>query len=56
MGNSMSEQDSNTDRTRGSFAEPRIVDRFVNWLVSFLHLTDEEREDAGIYFGDKRND
>ena len=56
MDNSTSEQDSNTNHTRSSFTELRIVDRFVKWLVSFLHLTDEEQEDAGIYFGDKRND
>jgi len=56
MDNSTSEQNSNTDYTRGSFDELQIVDRLVKWLISLLHLTDEEQEDAGTYFGDKRYD
>ncbi len=56
MDTSTSEQDSNTKHTRGSFTELRIVDRLVKWLVSLLHLTDEEQKDAGIYLGDTHND
>ena len=27
--------------------------RLLKWLVSLLHMADEEQKDAGIYLGDK---
>jgi len=49
MDSSVDEQESKTQQTTGSFMGLRKLASIIQWLASLIHLTEEEREDAGIY-------
>jgi hypothetical protein len=50
MDSSFREQGSDTQKAPTSFlARLPILASLINWLVGFIRLTEEEREDAGIY-------
>lgn len=51
MDSSFREQGSGTQATPKSFlaGSLRILASLMTWLASFIKLTEEEREDAGIY-------
>jgi hypothetical protein len=50
MDNSFREQGSGTQQAPKSlFARIPILTSFINWLAGLIKLTEEEREDAGIY-------
>ena len=50
MDGSFREQGSGTQQAPKSlFASLPILASLINWLVSLIKLTEEEREDAGIY-------
>ena len=34
----------------GTSASPKIFERILHWLFAFFQLTEQEEEDAGIYF------
>jgi len=51
MDNSFHRQESDAQQNGGFLASLQIFDRIVNWLAGLLKLTEEEREDAGIYLG-----
>ena len=43
-------------RSTGSyFRQQQIFDRILRWLAGFIHLTEEEQKDAGIYLGNQRD-
>jgi hypothetical protein len=45
-------QVSGTQETSKSFlASLRFLASLINWLAGLVRLTEEEREDAGIYLG-----
>lgn len=51
MGSSFREQGSNTQKApRSFFASLRILASLIHWLADLIRLTEEEREEAGIYF------
>lgn len=54
MDNSFRTQGSETQSPRGFFASLKIFKDILNWLTGLIHLTEEEQDDAGIYFGDQR--
>ena len=50
MDSSFREQGSDTQKAPKSFlARLPILASLINWLVGFIRLTEEEREDAGVY-------
>ena len=50
MDGSFREQGSGTEETPKSFlASLRILASLLSWLAGLIKLTEEEREDAGIY-------
>ena len=50
MDSSIREQGSDTQKASKSFlASLRIFASLINWLAGLIRLTEEEREDAGIY-------
>jgi hypothetical protein len=50
MDSSFREQESHTQKaSTGFWAGLRILANLINWLASLVRLTEEEREDAGIY-------
>ena len=52
MDSSFREQESGTQEAPKSFlAGLKILASLINWLASLVRLTEEEREDAGIYLG-----
>jgi hypothetical protein len=54
MDNSIHEQESNTRDQKSFLAGLLILNSIMNWLVSFIkltELTEEEQQDAGIYPG-----
>jgi hypothetical protein len=52
MDSSFREQESHTQKTStGFWAGRRMLVSLINWLVSLIRLTEEEREEAGIYLG-----
>ena len=52
MDSSFREQESGTQEAPKSFlAGLKILTSLINWLAGLLKLTEEEREDAGIYLG-----
>ncbi len=51
MDNSIREQESNTRDQKSFLAGVLILNSIINWLVSFIKLTEEEQQDAGIYPG-----
>jgi hypothetical protein len=51
MDSSFREQGSDTQKAPRSFlASLRIFASLINWLAGLIRLTEEEREEAGIYF------
>jgi hypothetical protein len=55
---SFQQQESDTQKNRRFLAGLQIFDSIlpplrhsVNWLAGLLTLTDEEQEEAGVYFG-----
>lgn len=52
MDSSFREQESGMQEVPKSFlAELKIPTSLIKWLAGFMKLTEEEREDAGIYLG-----
>lgn len=52
MDSSFREQVSGTQAApKGLLAGLKILASLINWLVDLIELTEEEREDAGIYLG-----
>ncbi len=52
MDSSFREQVSGTqDAPKSFFAGRKILASLLNWLAGLVKLTEEEREDAGIYLG-----
>lgn len=51
MDNSLNQQSPVTRKPGGLWAGLQLVDRFLNWVASFIELTEEEQRDAGIYLG-----
>ena len=52
MDSSFREQESHTQKTStGFWAGRRMLVSLINWLASLIRLTEEEREEAGIYLG-----
>jgi hypothetical protein len=50
MDSSFREQGSGTQEAPKSFlAGLKILASLINWLAGLVNLTEEEREDAGIY-------
>ena len=49
MDSSVDEPESKTQQTTRSFMILRRLASIIQWLASLIHLTEEEREDAGIY-------
>jgi hypothetical protein len=50
MDSSFREQGSGPQQAPKSFfASPPILASLINWLAGLIKLTEEEREDAGIY-------
>lgn len=50
MDSSFREQGSDTQNaSTGFWAGLRILVSLINWLAGLIRLTEEEREDAGIY-------
>ena len=50
MDSSFREQESHTQKaSTGFWAGRRILVSLINWLASLIRLTEEEREEAGIY-------
>lgn len=50
MDSSFREQKSHPQKaSTGFWAGVRILASLINWLASLVRLTEEEREDAGIY-------
>ena len=55
MDNFFRRQESDTQQTDGFSAGLQIFRRFLNWLIGFIKVTEEEQKDAGIYLRDRRN-
>lgn len=52
MDSSFHEQESGTQEAPKSFlAGLKILTSLIKWLAGLMKLTEEEREDAGIYLG-----
>jgi hypothetical protein len=51
MDNSVHEQESSRQDQKSFLAGLLILNSVMNWLVSFIKLTEEEQQDAGIYPG-----
>jgi hypothetical protein len=52
MDSSFREQVAGTQEPpKGLEAGLKILASLINWLVGIIKLTEEEREDAGIYLG-----
>ncbi len=52
MDSSLREQGSGTQEAPKSFlAGLKILASFIKWLAGLIELTEEEREEAGIYLG-----
>jgi hypothetical protein len=52
MDDSFREQGSGTRKaSKGFLAGLKILAGLINWLAGLITLTEEEREDAGIYLG-----
>jgi len=58
MDNSFHRQESDVQQKSGFFASMQIFDsllplmqRSASWLAGLLKLTEEEQEEAGVYFG-----
>jgi hypothetical protein len=51
MDNSFRRQGCETQQPGGFLAGLKIFDGILNWLAGLIRLTEEELEDAGIYFG-----
>ena len=54
MDNSIHEQESGRQDQKSFLASLLILNSIMNWLVSFIkltELTEEEQQDAGIYPG-----
>jgi len=50
MDSSFREQGTNMQKaSTGYWAGLKILASLINWLASLIRLTEEEREDAGIY-------
>lgn len=50
MSSSFREQGSHTQKaSTGFWVGLRILASLINWLTSLIRLTEEEREEAGIY-------
>lgn len=57
MDSSFREQGSDTQKASpGFWAGPRILASLINWLASLIRLTEEEREEAGIYLDHPRGE
>lgn len=57
MDSSFREQGSDTQKALpGFWAGPRILASLINWLASLIRLTEEEREEAGIYLDHPRGE
>jgi len=52
MDNPLRQQESDTQQSNAFVASLRIFNDILQWLASLIQLTEEEQEDAGIYFGD----
>ena len=51
MDNSFRQPESDTQQSNGLFVVPQIFNDILHWLASFIQLTEEEQEGAGIYLG-----
>jgi hypothetical protein len=51
MDNSFRRKGSETQQPGGFLASLKIIDGILNWLADLIRLTEEERENAGIYLG-----
>ena len=52
MDSSFREQESETQRAPKSFlAGLQILTSLIHWLAGLIRLTEEEKEEAGIYLG-----
>lgn len=52
MDNSIHEQEaSGTQHQKSFLAGLSILDGLMNWLAGLIKLSEEEREEAGIYLG-----
>jgi hypothetical protein len=50
MDSSFREQGSDTQKaSMGFWAGLKVLASLINWLASLIRLTEEEREEAGIY-------
>ena len=56
MDNSILQHEPDTRQLGGFAAIMKIFNNLLNWLARLVQLTEAEQEDAGIYFGDKRDD
>ncbi|MDO8754303.1 MAG: hypothetical protein Q7J80_10455 [Anaerolineales bacterium] len=54
MDNSFRRQGSGTQAPRSFTARLKIFKGILNWLAGLVQLTEEEQDDAGIYFGGQR--
>jgi hypothetical protein len=53
MDNSFDQQESDTQKSRSLFSNPQILYDVLNWLAGLFQLTEEERDEAGIYFDNR---
>jgi hypothetical protein len=49
-------RESNRRQALGIAASLKLFHGYLKWLADLFHLTEEERMDAGIYLGEKRNE
>lgn len=57
MDSSFRERESYTQKaSTGFWAGVRILASLINWLASLFRLTEEEREEAGIYLDHPRGE
>jgi hypothetical protein len=50
----MDESVSPTQQLSKPSASPQTFDGILQWLMALVRLTEKEKKDAGIYFGNQR--
>ncbi len=53
MDNSFDQQEPDTQKSRGLFSNLQILHDVLTWLAGLFQLTEEEQDEAGIYFGNR---
>lgn len=49
MDDSFRQQESETQQSNNFFVSLQVLNGILEWLASFVRLTEDEQEDAGIY-------